>query len=143
MPLETALDRRTTMKLLLLIMVIGFTFVAFDVLPSSINENLFATVKDYVNNDPRCQTYLTYARPNINDLLGWSIAEYRWRGDWSVDWEQVNLFLNELDYYDEQAYWCDYYSIHPDDWQFSLFLWFQIGETAQNDSTTDFVFLYP
>jgi hypothetical protein len=47
----------------------------------------------------------------------------------------VNLFLDELAYYDEEAYWCDYYTSHPDDMQYSLFLWFQNGET-------EFVFLY-
>lgn len=134
MLLEANLDRRTSTRKLLLIILIGFMFVVF-VSQSSINGSLFVTVKNYVNTDPRCQTYPTYARPNIDNSLGWSIAQYRWRGDWSIDWVQANLFLNELAYYDEQAYWCDYYRIHTDDMQFCLFLWFQIAKT-------EFVFLH-
>ena len=134
MPVEMDWNRRTTAKVLLLTTLIVSTISLF-VLPSPIDEYLFATVKNYVNNDPRCQTDLINARPNINNTLGWSIGEYHWRENWSIDWEQVNLFLNELAYYDEQAYWRDYYTTHPDDMQYSLFLWFQIGET-------EFVFLY-
>ncbi len=132
--LETTWDRRTTAKVLLLSALIMFTIVV-SVDPSSTNGLLFVTVKNYANNDPRCQTDLTYAQPN-NDNSRWSIVEYHYRGDYSVNWEKVNLFLHELDYYDEQAYWCDYVSIYADHWQYSLFLWFQIGET-------EFVFLSP
>ena len=88
----------------------------------------FDVVIEYVNNDSRNPSPITYACPNCTHETGWSYADYVWGRDGFTDWDQVEYFLNELEYYNKTVYRCDYYRTHPDDTPWRLFLWFQIGE---------------
>jgi hypothetical protein len=133
-PMKIGLDRRTLLAGIFLLTIVGS--VAFIlVAPEAVNRSQFLRVVEYIDQDSRNLMPLTYASPNISSS-GWSIAEYHWLEHGLVDWEQVDLFLNELEYYGAPAYWCDYYRIAPDDRAFRWFIWFQTSET-------DFVFLYP
>jgi len=91
-------------------------------------EAQFSEVISYVNNDPRNPTPITYAAPNFTDETGWNIGLHKWSQTGLIDWNQVELFLTQLEFYNSTVYWCDYYRAHPDEPPWRLFLWFQTGE---------------
>ncbi len=95
----------------------------------------FSSVVSYINNDSRNPAPLTYLKPNMSSSIGWSISEHHWRHGVSIDWEQVDHFLTELEYHNVTAYWCDSYQNHPNEATYYLFVWIQVSDT-------DFVFLY-
>ncbi len=134
MALESKNARRTTF-LSVLILVVVITPGIIILVPHAIIRSEFTQVVRYVNADERNPHQLTYCQPLLNNSVGWSFTDFRWHKNLLIDWNQVNLFLDELEYYEEHAYWCDYYRIAPDDFDFTLLIWFQKSET-------EFVFLY-
>jgi len=134
MALESKGEKRTRFFAVLITVVVLSSGIIV-LMPYTIVRSQFTQVVRYINTDSRNPRQLTYELPSLNNSIGWSFTDYQWHKNWLVDWEQVNLFLNELEYYDEEAYWCDYYRIAPDDHYFSFLIWFQKAET-------EFVFLY-
>lgn len=118
-----------------IIVILASTF-SIIVLPNINPSSQFSSVVWHINQDSRNPAPLTYLKPNTNDSLGWSIAEYHWRHGLSIDWEQVDYFLTELEYHNVTGYWCDSHQNHPDDVTYYWFVWFQV-------SNTEFAFLYP
>ncbi|MFW9960996.1 MAG: hypothetical protein ACFFDV_08255 [Candidatus Thorarchaeota archaeon] len=128
-------DERKTRFVAVFIIVVVISAGIIILMPFTIIRSEFTQVVRYINIDSRNPHQLTYEQPSLNNSIGWSVVDYKWHKNWLVDWEQVNLFLNEMEYYDEQAYWCEYYRIAPDDYDFPFLIWFQKAET-------EFVFLY-
>ena len=126
---------KKTTFLTVLIFTVVLTSGIFILIPQGIIRSEFKQVVHYINADSRNHAELTYSQPILNNSVGWSFTEYLWHKNWLVDWNQVHLFLSDLEYYGEQAFWCDYYRIAPDDLDFHFLIWFQIAET-------EFVFLY-
>lgn len=109
-----------------LILIVGLLFGVMMI--PVIEQNQFDAVVEYVNNDSRNPSPITYACPNCTSKTGWSVAHWKWGRNVFIDWNQVEYFLNELEWYNKTVYRCDYYRTHPDEGPWRLFLWFQTGE---------------
>jgi len=93
-----------------------------------IEQSQFDVVVEYVNNDSRNPSPITYASPNCTSETGWSVGHYIWGRSVFIDWNQVELFLSSLEWYNKTVYRCDYYRWNSNEAPWRLFLWFQTDE---------------